>query len=112
MEKSSGSRTVCPRRLFVQRGRQACEPGSYPPEQNLRPRMEIAGTNMKRVAILLVKNLAEALQQRCIRTAENEPYWLTPNQYREHDGVSTSFQKRQAIWSHTPIAKIFTRLVW
>ncbi|MGD0972786.1 MAG: hypothetical protein ABR866_01775 [Candidatus Korobacteraceae bacterium] len=48
--------------------------------------MEIAGTNMKRVAILLVKNLAEALQQRCIRTAENEPYWLTPNQYREHDG--------------------------
>jgi hypothetical protein len=40
----------------------------------------------KRVAILLVGNLCEALQQRSIETADSEPYWLRPEQYSERDG--------------------------
>jgi len=41
---------------------------------------------MKRVAILLVAHLAEALRQRDVQAAQSEPYWLTPDQYCQHDG--------------------------
>jgi hypothetical protein len=40
----------------------------------------------KRVAVLLVRNLSEALRQRRIEVAESEPYWLRPEQYNERDG--------------------------
>jgi hypothetical protein len=41
---------------------------------------------MKRVAVLLIRNLSEALRQRSIEAAGSEPYWLRPGQYQEHDG--------------------------
>jgi len=39
----------------------------------------------KRVAVLLIGNLSEALRKRSIETADSEPYWLRPDQYHEHD---------------------------
>lgn len=42
----------------------------------------------KRVAVLLIGNLSEALRKRSIKAANSEPYWLRPDQYHEHgDGV-------------------------
>ena len=40
----------------------------------------------KRVAVLLIGNLTEALRRRSVETANSEPYWLRPDQYRERDG--------------------------
>lgn len=40
----------------------------------------------KRVAVLLIGNLSEALRQRSIEVADSQPYWLRPDQYDEHDG--------------------------
>lgn len=41
----------------------------------------------KRVGILLMRNLPQAVRQRKIEVADSEPYWLSPEQYRErHDG--------------------------
>lgn len=37
----------------------------------------------KRVAVLLVGNLPEALRDRRVRTAHSEPYWLESEQYIE-----------------------------
>ena len=37
----------------------------------------------KRVAVLLVKNLTEALRLRQVEAADSEPYWLGPGQFRE-----------------------------
>lgn len=37
----------------------------------------------KRVGILLMRHLLEAVRRRCIDFADSEPYWLTSEQYRE-----------------------------
>jgi len=39
----------------------------------------------KRVAVLLVRHLSEAVRQRRVEVVDSEPYWLTPEQYRERD---------------------------
>jgi len=40
----------------------------------------------KRVAVLLVGHLLEALRQRRIEVADSEPHWLASSQYRHRDG--------------------------
>ncbi len=39
----------------------------------------------KRVAVLLMRNLADALQQNDLTAVTSELYWLGPEQYRELD---------------------------
>jgi hypothetical protein len=41
-----------------------------------------------RVAVLLVRNLSQALQERRIETADSELFWLSPEQYmKENRGI-------------------------
>jgi hypothetical protein len=40
----------------------------------------------ERVAVLLVRDLPKAMLQRSIAAADTEPYWLSPEQYKERDG--------------------------
>ncbi len=40
----------------------------------------------KKVAVLLIGNLTEALRQRSVKTSESEPYWLRADQYQEYEG--------------------------
>jgi hypothetical protein len=39
----------------------------------------------KKVAVLLMRHLLEAVRQRRIEVADSAPYWLTGEQYRERD---------------------------
>jgi hypothetical protein len=39
----------------------------------------------KRVGVLLMRHLTEAVQQRKIDVADSEPHWLSSDQYRERD---------------------------
>jgi hypothetical protein len=41
---------------------------------------------MKKVAVLLIRDLSKALLRRRIQDVESEPYWLGPDQYFERDG--------------------------
>lgn len=41
---------------------------------------------VKGIAILLVKNLAAALETRSVEAADSNQYWLRPDQFRERDG--------------------------
>jgi hypothetical protein len=50
----------------------------------------------ERVAVLLVRNLYQALQERCIETADSEPFWLSPEQYAEQDGGIQFFPSQAA----------------
>jgi len=48
----------------------------------------------KRVAVLLVRNLSEALHERRIEIADSELHWLTPEQCEEGDGGIQLFPSR------------------
>jgi len=48
----------------------------------------------KRVAVLLVRNLSEALHQRRIEIADSELHWLFPEQCEEADGGIQLFPSR------------------
>jgi hypothetical protein len=54
---------------------------------------ESGGTGT-RVAVLLVRNLSEALHERRIETADSELHWLTPKQCEERDGGMQLFLSR------------------
>ena len=48
----------------------------------------------KRVAVLLVRNLSEALHERRIEIADSELHWLVPGQCEEGDGGVQLFPSR------------------
>jgi hypothetical protein len=48
----------------------------------------------KRVAVLLVRNLSEALHERRIEMADSELHWLIPEQCEEGDGGVQLFPSR------------------
>jgi hypothetical protein len=48
----------------------------------------------KRAALLLVRNLSEALQERRIEIADSELHWLIPGQCEEGDGGVQLFPSR------------------
>ena len=50
----------------------------------------------KRVGILLMRHLLEAVRQQRIDVADSEPYWLTPEQYRERDDGGIEFLPSEA----------------
>ena len=41
---------------------------------------------VKGIAILMVKNLAAALEARSVEVAESDLHWLRPDQFKERDG--------------------------
>ena len=91
-------RTVVPPEAIGGKGTGAMQVRSLRPSRSTQlawqPAQHIGRANkscgstriMKCVAILLVKNLPEALRQRDIRAAQSDPYWLKPNQFCERDG--------------------------
>lgn len=50
----------------------------------------------KRVGILLMRHLLEAVRERRIDVADSEPYWLSPEQYRERDDGGMEFLPSEA----------------
>jgi hypothetical protein len=48
----------------------------------------------KRVAVLLVRNLSEALHEHRLEIADSELHWLTPEQCEERDGGMQLFPSR------------------
>jgi hypothetical protein len=48
----------------------------------------------KRVTVLLVRKLSDALRERRIETADSELHWLTPGQCEESDGGIQLFPSR------------------
>jgi hypothetical protein len=50
----------------------------------------------KRVAVLMVRNLTEAVLRRRIQTADSEPYWLGSQQCEEGDREFSCCQQRLA----------------
>ena len=60
-------------------------------------RPEVYGVKMgKRVGILLMRHLLEAVRQRRVEVADSEPYWLAPEQYREHGDGGMEFLPSEA----------------
>jgi len=50
----------------------------------------------KRVGILLMRHLLEAVRQRKVEIADSEPHWLTSEQYRELDDGRIEFRPTSA----------------
>ena len=54
----------------------------------------------ERVAVLLVRNLSQALRERRIEAADSEPFWLSPEQYAEQGGGMQFFPSKATDLMH------------
>jgi hypothetical protein len=72
------------------------EPDVQPTYRSGQIRLLGAMCMSKRVAVLMVRNLTEAVLRRRIQTADSEPYWLGSQQCEEGDREFSCCQQRLA----------------